>query len=75
MNLQCSMQFDPSCAAVRGPRAPGERVDEHSRLCCRGVVLVAAGMGPGFAVGAIAATSEEVPAEQGPAAALLSSST
>jgi MFS family permease len=40
-----------------------------------GVVLVAAGMGPGFAVGAIAATSEVVPAEQGAAAALLATST
>jgi predicted MFS family arabinose efflux permease len=40
-----------------------------------GVVLGAAGMGPGFAVGAIAATSEVVPAEQGAAAALRSSST
>ena len=40
-----------------------------------GMVLVAAGMGPGFAVGAIAATSGVVQTEQGAAAALLSSST
>lgn len=40
-----------------------------------GMVLVAAGMGPGFAVGSIVATTGVTPAQQGAAAALLSTST
>ena len=40
-----------------------------------GMVLVAAGMGPGFAVGAIAATNGVVAVQQGAAAALLSTAT
>ncbi|MFZ0158601.1 MAG: MFS transporter [Kineosporiaceae bacterium] len=40
-----------------------------------GMLLVAAGMGPGFAVGSIAATSGVPPEQQGAAAALLSAST